>query len=77
MITPNVGKLDLESRAMAAYFRAGNNVQPSISDSGVEEHSGKTYVVLRNSLGVLKVYRVRPDGVLKGLKRYPKAIDEI
>ena len=33
-------------------------------------------MVLRNLNGVLKVYRVRRDGVLKGLKRYPATFDE-
>src|SRR5262249_56742632 len=32
--------------------------QPSTSDSGTEIHSGKRYVVLRNSKGTLAVYRV-------------------
>jgi hypothetical protein len=36
---------------------------------------GKDYVVLRNIRGVVKVYRVRSDGALKGLRRYPKAFD--
>ena len=61
------------SRAMAAYFRAGNTTQPA-NDSQEMEVGGKTYVVLRNISGVLAVYRVRNDGVLKGLKRWPSAI---
>jgi hypothetical protein len=32
-------------------------------------------VVLRNTRGVLKVYRVRNDGILKGLKRWPKEVE--
>jgi hypothetical protein len=39
------------------------------------DHKGKDYVVLRNIRGVVKVYRVRSDGALKGLRRYPKAFD--
>ena len=46
-------------------------MQPRISDSGLQTVGGKDYVVLRNVRGVLKVYRVRNDGVLKGLKRWP------
>jgi hypothetical protein len=34
-------------------------------------------VVLRNVGGVLCVYRVRPSGVLKVLKRHPKAFETI
>lgn len=71
-------KGDLLQRAMAAYFRysdaAGLN-QPSHSDSGEIEHDGKLYVVLRNCNGVLAVYRVRPDGILKSLKRWPAEIE--
>ena len=63
----------LLSRAMAAYFRAGNIVQPA-NDSGVTDVGGKTYVALRNISGMLAVYRVRNDGVLKRLKRWPLAI---
>ena len=63
----------LLSRAMAAYFRAGNTIQPA-NESDVKDVGGKTYVALRNISGVLAVYRVRNDGVLKGLKRWPLAI---
>ena len=31
--------------------------------------------MLRNVNGVLKVYRIRSDGALKGLRRYPKALE--
>jgi hypothetical protein len=69
---------DLLRRAYAAYFRGLDGSfrdQPSSSSSGVEVHNGKYYVVLRNIRGVLKVYRLRTDGALKGLHRYPKAFD--
>jgi hypothetical protein len=63
-------------RAYAAYYRKGPVMdQPSSSGSCVEHHKGKVYVTLRNVRGVLAVYRVRNDGILKGLKRYPKAFD--
>ena len=67
---------DLLRRAFAAYFRQpveGQLDQPSNS-SGVERHKGKDYVVLRNANGLLKVYRVRKDGMLKGLRRWPGTI---
>ena len=42
--------------------------------TNVSEHDGKLYVVLSNVRGTLAVYRVRNDGVLKGLKRWPKVV---
>ncbi|CAM5793150.1 hypothetical protein [Rhizobacter fulvus] len=64
-------ELGLARRAYAAYFKAGNNVQPSQRLSGVKKAGSLKYVVLRDSENVLAVYRVRNDGVLKGLKRWP------
>jgi hypothetical protein len=67
----------LTQRAFAAYFRSAaregslSPAQPA-NYSGVEEHNGKRYVVLRNVHGILAVYRVRNDGVLKSLRRWPK-----
>ena len=66
---------DILRRAMAAFFRGGGTDQPSATDSGVQEVKGLTYVVLRNSNGILAVYRLRPNGVLKGLKRWPKELE--
>jgi hypothetical protein len=34
------------------------------------------YVVLENVNGVLAVYRVRNDGMLRRMRRWPKAIEE-
>jgi len=72
---------DLTARAMRAYFVAmkRNNpfsapAQPA-SASGLRTHEGKQYVVLTSVRGVLAVYRVRNDGMLKGLKRWPPAIN--
>lgn len=68
-------------RAFAAYFRsakaegAWSPDQPA-NTSYVTEHDGKRYVVLENVNGVLAVYRVRTSGVLKGLRRWPKAIEQ-
>lgn len=63
-------------RAYAAYFRGGATQQPAENSSGVEQVGRLKYVVLRNSDGVLGVYRVRNDGVLKGLKRWPAPLDK-
>jgi hypothetical protein len=66
---------DLLRRAFAAYFRKGRHDQPA-EDSEVFAHDDKLYVILRNVRGILEVYRVRNDGMLKSLKRIPKAISE-
>lgn len=68
-------------RAIAAVARdaarlGGEMIQPS-KDSGVQEVNGRKYVVLRNVAGILAVYRVRTDGILKGLKRWPKELDQM
>jgi len=65
---------DYLSRAMAAYFRAGNTIQPANS-SGVQECNGKKYVVLRNVNGILAVYRITTSGQLKKLKRWPMELE--
>ena len=68
---------DLLRRAYAAYFKGGGTDQPAELASGLEtSEAGKKYVVLRNTHGVLAVYRVRNDGVLKGMKRWPAEINE-
>jgi hypothetical protein len=63
-------------KALAAYFRSGATEQPSATASAVEAVDGLRYAVLRNVRGVLKVYRVRLDGMLKGLKRWPSELDK-
>lgn len=75
----------LESRALSAYFRYR---APSPGDYiGVSQPGdirtltieGLDYIVLTNVRGILAVYRVRTvngEQVLKGMKRWPKAIDE-
>lgn len=64
---------DLLRRAFAAYFRAGGTDQPA-NTSDVSEHAGLRYVVLRNGAGPLAVYRVKNDGMLRRLKRWPEAV---
>jgi hypothetical protein len=66
---------DLTRRAYAAYFRAGGDINPDSGRSGVRVHNDKLYVVLANVNGVLAVYRVRNNFVLKGLRRWPKALN--
>lgn len=61
---------ELTKRAFAAYFRAGGDDQPS-NASGLVELGGKRYVVLRSGASILAVYRVRNDGILKRMVRWP------
>ena len=65
---------EIKRRAMAAWFRSGGFDQPA-NYSSVERAGGKDYVVLRNVRGVMAVYRIRNDGVLKRLKRWPEEIE--
>ncbi|AQA05033.1 hypothetical protein BVC93_24455 [Mycobacterium sp. MS1601] len=61
---------ELTRRAFAAYFRTGGTEQPGKA-SGVVEREDKLYVVLVSSRGVLAVYRVRNDGMLRRMRRWP------
>jgi len=70
---------ELLARAIQAYYVACRRQgaisdQPNPTDSGTERHSGRLYVVLRNSKVTLAVYRIRRDGTLKVLKRWPPAL---
>jgi len=67
---------DYGLRALAAYFRAGNTEQPSGSIMRYTV-GGKDYVVLDNANGILAVYRLKTDGKLKSMKRWPEVLDEI
>lgn len=68
------------NRAFAAYFRSaareGGAADQPASDSHLCELDGRQYVVLVNAGGVLAVYRVRTDGILKAMKRWPKELEE-
>jgi hypothetical protein len=67
---------DEVTRALAAYFRSGGGDQPSQDKSGIEKYGGKVYVCLRSARGLLAAYRVRNDGSLKRLKRFPEGMIE-
>ena len=77
-VRPVASDQELLARATRAYFVAarstGGEANPS-NASAVEKHEGKYYVVLRNVKGVLSVYRVRNDGMLKNLKRWPESLE--
>lgn len=50
-------------------------MQPSQSMSGLVVHDDKAYIALRNNSDTLAVYRVRNDGILKRLRRWPAAVE--
>lgn len=77
----------LESRALSAYFRTSSRIVNQNGGGSVNQPGdiqtltieGLDYIVLTNVRGILAVYRVRTvngEQVLKGMKRWPKAIDE-
>lgn len=71
-------KGDPVDRAFSAYFRRfGASANQPASSSRVErDDKGLDYVVLRNTNGVLAVYRIRPSGELKLLTRWPAELAE-
>ena len=58
---------NLLARAYRAYFMVeGDRAdQPSEVLSGQEEIGDKSYIVLRNANGILAIYRVTKDNMLK------------
>lgn len=68
---------DVMRRALAAYFRAGATQQPSTRSSGVRHVRGLAYAVLASAGELLAVYRVRNDGMLKRLKRWPEELSDV
>lgn len=71
-------KDDLLRRAFAGYFRTARGEeleQPSQSTSRVEVREDRAYVVLRSAREVLAVYRVRNDGMLRRMARWPKDVE--
>lgn len=73
---PNQDDDSLISRAFSAYFRGHQNRGIPSNNSEVREIKKKRYVVLENINGILAVYRVRNDGKLKGLKRWPPELSD-
>ena len=64
----------LKNRALAAWFRGGGGeITPHGCHTPRLVHDGRVYILIVNSKRtILKVYRVRNDGQLKGLKRWPQ-----
>jgi hypothetical protein len=61
------------NRAFSAYLTTdgADAAQPSESQSGELELGGLRYVVLRNGPRVLAVYRIKHNGSLRRMKRWP------
>ncbi|ECX5877003.1 hypothetical protein H0K60_004462 [Salmonella enterica] len=71
---------DILRRALAAYLRSGAADpafrQPATELCRVEALGGLTYAVIRNVEGLLAVYRVRNDGMLRRMVRPPRALGD-
>ena len=72
--------VDYVPRALAAWYRASrtDHTRPFPSEAlctQVTLPNGKGYVVMANSYQVLGVYRIRPSGFLRGLRRWPRAVE--
>ena len=71
---------DWTERALAAWYRGSSMGDTRLEPArGMTEHvalpNGKEYVVLANSYQVLGVYRIRPSGFLRLMKKWPKAVE--
>jgi hypothetical protein len=72
---------DVVERAFAAWFRGsktGLTPQYPSHDTSAEVTlpNGKRYVLMANGYRVLGCYRVRTNGLLRRLKRWPKAVEK-
>jgi hypothetical protein len=63
----------LLQRAFAAYlkFDGAAAAQPIATCSGVQQLDGLKYVVLANRNRVCAVYRIKNDGSLRRMRRWP------
>lgn len=68
---------DITERAFRAYFRsAGDHAAQPSKDADFFTVKDKEYVVLSNIRGILACYRIRPNGTLRRLARYPREVAE-
>ena len=61
---------------MMSIIPSALKLQPSSIASGHVNLDGREYVRLANVNGVLAVWRVRNDGMLKRLKRWPAELED-
>lgn len=65
---------DLIRRAYAAIYRSRADL-PGVMIGRVAEARDRRYVVISGGGAILAVYRVRNDGMLKALKRWPRELE--
>ena len=63
-----------EARAFAAYLRSEGAEQTEQTTTQTIKIAAKAYVVLSSANGLLAVYRIKPDGNVRRMVRYPKAL---
>ena len=64
-----------EVRAIETYLRH-RGTEPPTTPQTVEIRD-KSYVVLSGVRGILAVYRIKPDGYVRRLVRYPRALNRM
>lgn len=62
---------DLIRRAKAAWYQTGGTTEPT---GAIIDRSGRRYILLTHALGTLAVYRVRNDGALRRMRRWPTEV---
>ncbi|MEH2469749.1 uncharacterized protein (DUF1015 family) [Nitrobacteraceae bacterium AZCC 2161] len=61
---------EYRSRALAAYYRSGNSIDPSYTT--ITNFRDRYYLYLGRREVTLAVYRIDNSGRLKRLKRWPR-----
>jgi hypothetical protein len=59
-------------RAYVAWYKSGGTAPPTTSY--VTTHKGLSYVVVQNA-GRIVVYRIKNDGMLRALRRWPHQVE--
>jgi len=65
-------------RAFVAWYSADEDQAPGHPSPAASHHvrlAGHEYVVLRDANSLLAVYRLRNDGKLKRLRRWPRELE--
>ncbi len=65
-------------RALAAWYGTDETEAPGHPDPAASHHvrlAGHEYVVLRDVNSLLAIYRLRNDGKLKRLRRWPRELE--
>ena len=70
---------DMTTRALAAYWLDADHAteHPERTTSGECVFQGRPYVVLATTSRVLAVYRIRANGYLRRLKRWPREFNVV